>query len=344
MTSLLQPGYTLNIGSQQWTQQAIRLQVKLETAPLIDVLSVRLPAEAPLSATIGDSVELTLKSGEKEKKVFTGKLDSVRRGFDDVRITALNAGAELSRYRPAVTYEQVSAGTVVRNLASSASVDTGNIEDGISLAFYVADPSRTALEHIARVCNWSGAIARVSADNQIESVVVNATQPDVALKYGREVISAWQWKLKPQTTSFVVVGESGAGDASSPDALRPSTDFFDGNSPDGPSPTSRWSSEPALRTKAAAGTAGAALQRAYDSSRETGRMDAFLQPDLKPGTILQIQELPNQLPGGPIWLYRVEHWLGLDGALTRAWFRKGGDAFNPQSLLGSLASAIGSAL
>jgi len=316
------------------------MELQLSTAPLLDTLSVRFPVSAPFSAGIDDPVELTLDSGEKEAKVFTGIVDSIRRGFDDVRVSALNAGAVLARFRPGVSYEQITAGNVVRNLCSDAGVDTGSIEDGVSLAFYVADPSRTALEHVARVCDWSGAIARISEGNEVESVVVNATQPDVALKYGREILNAWQWKLTSRTKSFVVAGESGAGDTSSNDALRPTTDFFGGNRPDGPSPTSRWSSEPALRTTNAAGTAGSALQRAYDSSRETGRMDAFLQPDLRPGTILQIQDLPNDLPSGPLWLYRVEHWVAPEGARTRAYFHKGGDAFNPQSLLGSLASVL----
>jgi len=344
MTSLLQPNYTLNLGSQKWTQQVLRMELQLATAPLIDTLTIRLPVAAPLSAGIGDTVELRLNSGEKEAKVFTGVVDSIRRGFEDIRVSALNAGAKLARFRPGVSYEQITAGNVVRNLCSDAGVDTGSIEDGVSLAFYVADPSRTALEHVARVCDWSGAIARVSENNEVESVVVNATQPDVAVKYGREVLSAWQWKLTSQTKSFVVAGESGAGDTSSNDALRPTTDFFGGNRPDGPSPIARWSSEPALRTTDAAGTAGSALQRAYDSSRETGRMDAFLQPDLRPGTILQIQDLPEDLPSGPLWLYRVEHCVGPQGARTRAFFHKGGDAFNPQSLLGSLTSAVGSLL
>src|SRR5207249_2304989 len=138
--------------------------------------------------------------------------------------------------------------------------------------------------------------------------------------------------------------ESGAGSTSAAEAFRPTTDFFGGNRPDGPSATSRWLAEPALRTASGAGTAGAALKRAYDSSRETGRMDAFLQPDLRPGTIVQIQDLPDGLPAGPLWLYRVQHWIGTDGAGagTRAYFHKGGDAFDPASLLGSLIGAIGS--
>jgi hypothetical protein len=344
MTSLLQPGYTLNLGSQQWTQQLLQIDLKLEAAPLLDILTVRLPAAAPLSASIGDAVELTLNSGEKEAKVFTGVIDAIRHGFGEMRVSALNAGAELARFRPAATYEQITAGNVLRALCGDAGVDTGEVDDGISLAFYAADPSRSALEHVARVCGWSGAMARISNENRVESAVVNATQPDVALKYGREILDTCQWKLMSKIESFVVVGESGTGSTSAPEALRATTDFFGGSPPNGPSPKSRWASEPALRTVSGARTAGAALQRAYNSSRENGRMEAFLQPDLRPGSILQIRDLPDGLPSGPLWLYRVQHWIRRNGAGTRAHFYKGGDAFDPMALLGSLAGAIGSLL
>src|SRR5712691_5397716 len=162
MTSLLQPGYTLNLGSQQWTKQLLCIDLKLEAAPLLDALTVHLPAAAPLSASVGDPVELTLASGEKEVKVFTGAIEGIRRGFDAICVSALNAGAELARFRPSATYEQITAGNVLRNLCGDAGVQTGNVEDGVSLVFYAADPAQTALEHIARVCAWSGAMARIS--------------------------------------------------------------------------------------------------------------------------------------------------------------------------------------
>ena len=344
MTSLLQPGYTLNLGSQQWTNQLLQLDLTLEAAPLIDVLNVRLPAAAPISADIGDPAELTLDSGEKNEKVFTGQIASIGRSFSDIVVCVVNAGALLARFRPASTYEQITAGNVVRSLCDDGGVDTGSIEDGVSLTFYAADPSRTAWQHTARVCGWSGAMARVSNENEVESVVVNASEADVALKYGREILNIRQWKLDAPITSFVGVGESGAGSTSSPEALRPTTDFFGGSPPDGPSATSRWFSEPALRTAAGASSAAASLQRTYNNSRESGKMEAFLQPDLRPGTILEIQDLPDGLPSNPLFIYRIQHSLGRRGGRTQAHFYKGGDTFDPMALLGSLAGSIGGLL
>ena len=341
MTSLLTPGYTLTLGSQQWTKQIIRIDVSLAAAPGLDSLAALLPAAAPLKADLGDPAALTLNNGETEKPVFTGTIAAIQRSLDGIHLTAFDAGGDLAQFRPATTYEQVTAGSVVRYLCGDAGVDVGNVSDGVSLVYYVADPSRSALDHVARVCGWSGAMARVSADNQLESIVVNATQADLALKFGREIHAIENRRLPSRVTSFTVAGESGVGDTSSSDALRPAIDFFAGHRPDGPALKARWRSEPALRTAAAGGTAGAALQRAYKSSRERGELTAFLQPALRPGTIIEVQSLPDGLPSGPLLVYRVRHDLGDGDATTHASFYKGGDSFDPESLLGSLLGAIG---
>ena len=105
-----------------------------------------------------------------------------------IEVKAINAGGVLSRFYPAVTYENVTTATVVRNLCPEAGVSTGSLETGSDLAFYVADPTRTAWQHIHRVCSWSGMLVSVSTDNEVQSKVVNATQADLALRYGREIV------------------------------------------------------------------------------------------------------------------------------------------------------------
>lgn len=341
MTSLLAPTYSLLLGSQRWTSQVLSVEVRLESAPLIDVLRVRLPAAAAPSAAVGDAAELTLSNDEDEDVlVFTGEVDSVRRGFSDILITALDAGGVLSRYRPAATYEQITAGTLVRNLCGDVGVEVEAVEDGSSLAFYAADPTRTALEHVARVCAWSGVLARVTAEGKFETLVLNATTPDLALKYGRELVSVTQGTESANVDAYVFAGESGAGATSAPEALRPTTDFFGGNRPEGPSARSRWRWEPALRTAQSAGTAGAALGRLYKASRGAGRLEAFLLPKFRPGVVFEIQELPEGLAQGPFWVESVAHTISPKGCTTRARFHLGGESFDPMALLGALGSLL----
>jgi hypothetical protein len=344
MTSQLSPAYTLTLGSQQWTEQVLRISVTLDLAPRVDSLYVWLPIAAPISADRGDVAELKINNGETEEIVFTGEIDAIQRDFSALRVSCVNAAGMLARFRPAETYENVSAATVVRNLCDVMGVNVGAVEDGPDLAFYVADPSRTAWEHIARVAAWGGAVARVDAANAVVANVIDAAQAEIALLYGREITALHANKAATATDSFIIAGEAGAGDMASPDVLRPSTDFFAGNRPGGPAPGKRWKFEPALRTAKAAGTAGAAMRRHYESGLDAGRFSAFLLPQLRCGSVVDIQQLPDGLVSAPIWLTRVRHELSPGIASTQVHFRRGGDSFDPLALLGSLAGMVGGLL
>jgi len=336
MTGLLAPSYTVTLGGQRWTEQALAVDVRLRAAPVVDVATVRLPAGAPLDAAVGDPAVVELDGGEGGATVFTGTVQAIRRTPSSITVTAMNGGGALAAFRPAATYEQVTAGTVIRSLCGDAGATAGDVDDGVALAYYVADPARTALEHVARLAGWGGALARVDGDDRLDVTVVNAVQPELALRYGRDLLAVEQAEAAAPVESFVVAGEAGADSTSAPQALRATTDFFGGSRPDGPSASSRWRFEPALRTASAAKTAGAALGRSYRGSRRRGAITAVVQPSLRPGSVLELQDLPDGLDGGPAWADRVDHHVSAAGATTRARLWQGGDSFDPTAFLGGL--------
>jgi hypothetical protein len=341
MTSLMVPSYTLTVGSRRFNSQAIEIVVALEIAPVVDSLTVTFPASLANVASTGDHVALSISDGNNETAVFSGTVDAVRQGAEQTRVRALNAGGTLSRFRPAATYEKVTAGEVVRSLCGDGGADAGEIAPGVALAFYAADPSRNAYEHIARIAAWSGAMARVTGDDRVEMRVVKAAIAEAALRFGRELVAIDLETRASGVDTFVVAGESGAGSTAAPEALRPTTDFFGGSRPDGPSASSRWTSAPALRTARGAATARAASRRVYGASRLRGCLTAILKPELRPGLAINVRELPKGMPGEVLWLRRVRHTIGRQGALTRAEFSRGGNAFSPGGLLGSAAASFG---
>jgi len=339
MGAPLQPRYTLDVAEQRWTEQALEIRLLLAPAPLLDILEVRFPPQAPLAAAPGDPALLTLDSGEKQATVFTGQVVAIASRVTGIRLRALDAGGLLARARTAAAFEGISAGNLVRSLCAETGAEVGEVDDGPTLAFYAAEPARTLWEHVGRVVAWGGALAAVSPQNRVVTRVVNASAAEIALRYGRELLELSSARHDAPLAATTVAGEAGAGDAAAPEAFRPTTDFFAGNRPEGPAPDRRWLSEPALRTVKAAGVAGAARQRAYDASRLRGSFAAFLQPDLRPGSVIQIQDAPDG-PHDVLWLHQVEHRLARDGALTRARFYRGGDSFDPSALLGSLAGLL----
>ena len=333
----LHPAYALTMAQQRWTEQLLGLDVHLAAAPLTGTLTARLPAAAPLNAGPGDPVTLDLDGGEGSATVFTGTISAIRRDPYSITVHAVDAAGALAQLRPATTYEQVNAGTVITDLADQAGVDVGDIDDGTALAWYAADPSRTALDHVARLCAWSGGLARIGADGTLVATAVPATQAELALKFGRELLAIDQTVRTRPVEAFSYAGEAGAGSTDSPDALRPTSDFFAGDRPDGPDATHRWSFEPALRTTDAAGAAGAAAQWRYAARARVGYLTAFLQPKLRPGTVIEVAELPDPFDGAPIWLDLIRHRIDSGGALTTARMYAGGPPAG--DLLGSLAGA-----
>jgi hypothetical protein len=343
MNALLTPSCELTLGGQRWSTQLLELDVHLHAAPGVNVMRAVFPASAPVQSAAGDPVELKLNNGETEARILKGTIDGVRRWQTGIEVTAIDAGGLLARYRPATTYEQVTAGSLIRALASDVGAGTGTLESGDELSFYVADPSRTAWEHAARVAGWLGALVTVSDSNKIESKVVETNTADFALRYGREILTVEKAARAVAFESFTVAGESGAGSTSSPKARIPVTDFHGGQRPEGPGAGSLWDWQPALRTPAAAAKAGSARQRAYGASRDAGRLTAFLQPQARPGMVMEMQEATDGLPAGPVWIQRVRHTVTDGRAVTTIWFAGSGGAAGG-GLLGSLASAAGGLL
>src|SRR5690606_15405074 len=121
------------------------------------------------AAAVGD--EGTLSLGYEDATpvpVFTGVVDRVRRALDGtVLVGAANAGAALARHRVSKSFEQGTAGDVVRELAGLAGAAMGIIEDGAELAFYAVDERRSAYAQVADLARRSGYLAYVDRDGKL---------------------------------------------------------------------------------------------------------------------------------------------------------------------------------
>jgi hypothetical protein len=315
---VLVPSYELTVGSRRWTQHLLSIDVQLAAAPVPDLVVARFPPAANVTAAHGDDLVLRIDGGDGSEDVFTGTVGRIAHTFEDVVVSGSDAGGDLARSRPAVTFEKATAATVIRALCSDAGAEAGQLDDGVQLAYYAADPTRHAYEHVARLASWSGAIARVDADGRVSSLVVQASSADVALRYGRDVVALEAVATARPIETFVIAGESGAGASDDPDALRPSTDFFGSDRPDGPGPTARWAFEPALRTTSAARDAREAWSKRYLSNAAIWRLTALVQPALRPGLVIEIADLPDRFQGGKFVVQHVRHQISPTRARTVA--------------------------
>ena len=175
---------------------------------------------------------VSLDGGEGAQTVLTGKVHSVRREFEFIRVIVTDVG-DLAGYRPSATLEGQDAQAVVNKLASDVSISTGNVDIDLDLAVYVAHPGRTAAEHIAKLAELAGGIAYSDGDGSLNVKQKPSGPADSALKYGREVIS-YETRSAARSVRSALPWDLGpAGSGGADDALRPSVDAIPGSAADG---------------------------------------------------------------------------------------------------------------
>jgi hypothetical protein len=339
----LTPAASITLGNLRYTEQAVAVWATLAFLPGVNHFTVTLPTGVRLEAAPDDDAVLELDGGEGAETILTGKVRSFRRGLLTTDVSAGDAGVELARLRPAATYEKQSAKDVIRALASDAAVSVGSIDMDLDLAAYAAHQGRTAAEHIAYLARLGGALAYVNADGELDVIGWPEGQAEQALRYGREVIEYDIREHAGPAVQQVMIGSGTAGSTGAPDALRPSIDPLPSDAP-APGTDTVWRPAAVLRTPKAAKTASAGAQVAFEAGATRVRAHCFLLPRLRPGTVIEVQDLPNDLSKGSWIVTRVTHRLqpGIGGMTV--FEGVSGESGGLGGLLGAALSAVGSLL
>ncbi|MFI9379620.1 hypothetical protein [Kutzneria sp. NPDC052558] len=108
-----------------------------------------------VSVSPGDPVTLAL-GYDATDTVFTGEVVTVRPGPTGTAVAALGSTLALLRLRVSASYDDHTAGAIVRDLADRAGVDTGTVEDSARLPFYVLDQAVTGHAHAKALADRGG--------------------------------------------------------------------------------------------------------------------------------------------------------------------------------------------
>jgi hypothetical protein len=308
----IHPTATITLGNLRYTEQAISVSATLAALPALNSFTVCLPAGVRLDARTGDEGILELDSGDSggagAARIITGKVRSVRRSLRTVDVVVGDAGAEMARLRSAATYEKQSARDVIRALAGESSVAVAALDIDLPLATYTAHQGRTAAEHVAYLADLGGCLACVNSAGELSVTAWPEGQPEQALKYGREILEYDIRENRGPASRNMMIGQGGAGSTDAPDALRPSLSSLPEDAP-APGAGATWTPVGALRVPAAAVTASAGADTTAASRAKQVRARCFLLPGLRPGMVIQVQDLPGGLSPGSWIVRRVRHQL-----------------------------------
>jgi hypothetical protein len=335
----LRPSVAATLGNLRYDTQVVRCRASLALLPRGSSAEIELPGSVRFEAAAGDDASLEMDGGEGTATILTGKVHSIRRNLDSIAVTIADAAGDLAALHPSVTYGKQGASQVIRSLASDANVSAGAVDIDLDLPFYVAHPARTASEHIAELARLGGAIAFTDGDGRLQVRARPSGQASAALKYGREIARYDVRSAQVVNGSRFAIGFGPAGSASAPDALRHSLGFLPSSAADGGPGVHRYPIA-ALRIPGAASNASTALQTAAAAQSKRLVARCFLLAALRAGDVIEVQELPDGLFGGPWLLARVEHELvGGTGATTLE-----AEIASAGSLLGDLLGALGGLL
>jgi hypothetical protein len=342
--SVLNFSASATVGALSYTSNISSVRVDLALAPGVGSATLVLPRDLRVEAGPGDDVEIALRGeGAEPVTVFTGTVHAVRRSLAEIAVTCADAAAALARIRTGATFEQQSAASIVQALIREAGASAGTVDLDLDLVTYVAHQGRTALEHVATLAGWAGAIAAANSGGALDVHPFPSPPADVALRYGRE-IAELSLIAGRRPADVVFAGSGPAGSTSAPGARRQSTGVVPEGAA-GPDATTVREAAPALRTPAAANAATRARTDRNGATRL--RATCWLVPGLRAGVVVEIADAPGPGAAGPWLLTRVQHRVGpgargathLEGVALEV---SGGGALG--GLLGAAGGSLGGLL
>lgn len=293
-----------------WRRSLVSLRVEAGLGPLVDAAEIELsPDTRAPTVAMGDQGTISIGYGDTgAKPVFTGSVDGLRRRIPGyTRIVATNGGSVLARQRVNQSYEQQSAGDVVKDLAGRAGVSAGRIESGVSLPFFVVDDRRGSYAHIAELARRCGFVTYFDTEGKLCFTALSAGEPVRTFRYAVDVLSLDALEASPEVGAVTVWGEGAAGsqgqDAWSWLVKDPSP--VTGSAGSGTPAINRG--DRALRSAEAVDGAARSIVAGGARRKVTGRVLVPGAPEAVVGATIEIADAPQSELNGRFFVVGVQH-------------------------------------
>jgi hypothetical protein len=316
-------------GADVWARSVVSVVVEVGLAPFADVVTLFVADGASAPGVIpGDSgtVELGYEDDATEL-VFTGQVEEVRRSVQGtIRVTATDGGASLSRLRANQSYEQQTAGDIVKDLAGRARVDTATVEDGVSFPFYALDDRRGAYRHVAALASKSGYLAYFTPEGMLSFAPFTAGQAVQTFTYGEDVISLHATEGTPVVGAVTTVGEGAAGSQGQEAWSWLVKDLSSVSGSAGTGEPERLVQDASLRGAEAAQGAAEGIADVAKGETVIGELLVPGSPAVVVGSAVEISDTPQDALNGLFPVRRVRHRFSKrEGFVTSIHFGSTGD-------------------
>lgn len=344
--SVRRPAFEVQIGSgsaKDWARALISFSVDATLAPAVDAADIfASPLSDAPSAALADPA--TVSAGYEDDSpaaVFGGQVGAVRSSIRGaMKITAVNGGALLARLRVNQAYEQRTAGEIVSDLASRASVDTDTIEDGLTYPYYVIDDGRSAWQHIAALARKNDMVAWFTTEGKLNFGPVDSGSPVQTFTYGKDILALEVVSADPAYGAVSAIGEGAAGTQGNDAWAWLLKEPSQVTSQAGTGDPERLLVDGSLRTADAAQQAATGAAAASARTAMSGRIVVPGAAAVTVNSTITIAGAPQDSLNGAALVERVLHRYSKAGGFSTVI----GFSLTPGGGAGGLASALGGLL
>jgi len=312
---MFKPAYKLTLGStaidsaaDPARSTAVALDVSLDLDMPADQAVVRLGRVDGPKPVAGDDVIVELGYADDSlARVFTGTVADVLPDVTTTRVIGLNSVSELLALRVEQTYQNKTAGQIVRDLAGQAGVPVEAVEDGVHFLAYVADGGWNAYQHIRALADKSGFDVYITPEGKLMFRKFAGAVTVHVFKYGKHIIELAVQAAPAGAEQVQVFGESPA-DAQGDAAFAWLAKSFNPGTAGAGAPR-LLIEDPSLRTRAAADTAAQAAARRLTQRTLVGWLRALGRPQVKLGDAIRITGAPDDRMNATFQVRSVHHRL-----------------------------------
>jgi hypothetical protein len=324
-SKLIRPAYRLTIGSQlvdttdePRASTAVELTVSLDLDVPADAATLVLGRVGELDPAIDDdaTIELGYVDDDELTQVLSGTVGIIDPGLVTSTVVVYSGAATLLRSVANETFLNQTAGGIVRELASRASVDVATVEDGSTFPAYVVDRGRGAFDHMLDLAQLSGLDVYVNSDGAVVMERFVGGHTVHVLEHAKHIVELDVLRSPPSATAAEAWGESpGSGRGTNAWAWV-TKDFDDLHGSAGSGAPLLLLERPALRSGEAARRAAEAALETVQRRAVRGRVLTIGRPQVKLGDAIQLRGVPDDDANGNFQVRSITHRLRKDTGFT----------------------------
>ncbi len=329
---MLTPAYKLTLGErivdttdEPQASTVVSLTVALDLEAPADSCTLVMGQVGRFRPAKGDGVAIELGYADNGglTQVLSGTLTAVEPGLTTRRLVVHSAAASLLRSFSDTTYENKTAGEIVRELAGAAGISVAQADAGISFPAYVIDGRRSAWQHLRELADLCGFDLYLNPDGKLVfQRFVNGHTVHV-FDFARDVIALEQLQRDPAAETVEAWGESPTGSEGGEAWGWLTKDFSGSKGSAGSGEMTLQLERPVLRTASAAQSAADALHTDLQRRSVRGRLLVLGNPAVQLGDAIRLQQNPEAELNGSFQVRSVTHhiskakgfttWIGFRG-------------------------------